>query len=989
MLPWWSTPVAVVLALTPAVLRWHWGRGLARLADDPALPERLLASQRRNQLAIFCATVGIVLLAPNSALWVMLLLLVAYLTAGYPLRKRLYNETWSVAAYLGFFSRLIVGAYGFWFLLLLAPTILSQLGRADWLAGAAIAGVLLAWNERAADVIRWCLRAQPITDPALVARFAQIVSAAKDVGSPALDYIDMGGGAVANALALPSLTRPGVLFSSTLLGLLDADETIAISAHEVAHLEYYDRRRLTAGKIFNNLLIVMAVSVTPLTRLFVPSLKGWSWLDVLIVVMFTLIIRAKDRQKNETASDLRGAELCGDPDALARGLTKLYTFARVPRRFDARRERNATHPSLARRIRDIRGAAGQAPAPLTNQTIVAAATGPASVLFAEGHLEWREMEGITHSLSYAHLSELRVQARASGAAGLIAVEKSGRRWELPLKRDDVASVQAVLDTIDGRLTGAGGNPAASTLPRLVALLTAVVALSTGQAAAGLVALLTTTYTQSRLLVASAAAAGSAGIVLVLELRPGTGPLHWLAFLLLCLASVLVGLARTTRRNEPQTVSDRPVKILGVVSALVVVWLVLDGADPIGLHQNIVMFPGAAVILFALGGALGADKRRNLRRAAPVALTIGAVVLGARSARFLDLFGNDPFLVRANEVPVQTISAEPQVEFAPPARIAEIRLSADAKTIAMLDEDASDGDKDDPTTFYVGPPGGRFEQIRADDLVLEENGRALVLNIRDDGADLREIEVTHPSVTVWQQHVADITSSGRLRLSSSREWQIVGLVRQQRIVRAVGHVGAAEAALTTWTVPANSEYGWMDAVSADGDGALYVENAYGSGPTAGSILGRWYTTLHAREESRLWHLNGASQSLAAHSRLSVHCTAGDPTSASLVCSAFDGERTRLAAVDPSNARITPIGAFDGRFRQYGSIGPGWISGWLNSTPVVVSPASSRALTVATRPLEWIRALAATGSTLASVSTTRSGCIIRIYRIARLDEQSARR
>ena len=231
MLPWWSTPVAVVLALTPAVLRWHWGRRLARLADDPALPERLLASQRRNQLAIFCATVGIVLLAPNSALWVMLLLLVAYLTAGYPLRKRLYNETWSVAAYLGFFSRLIVGAYGFWFLLLLAPTILSQLGRADWLAGAAIAGVLLAWNERAADVIRWCLRAQPITDPALVARFAQIVSAAKDVGSPALDYIDMGGGAVANALALPSLTRPGVLFSSTLLGLLDADETIAISAH--------------------------------------------------------------------------------------------------------------------------------------------------------------------------------------------------------------------------------------------------------------------------------------------------------------------------------------------------------------------------------------------------------------------------------------------------------------------------------------------------------------------------------------------------------------------------------------------------------------------------------------------------------------------------------------------------------------------------------------------------------------------------------------
>jgi len=341
------------------------------------------------------------------------------------------------------------------------------------------------------------------------------------------------------------------------------------------------------------------------------------------------------------------------------------------------------------------------------------------------------------------------------------------------------------------------------------------------------------------------------------------------------------------------------------------------------------------------------------------------------------------------LPLQTISAEPQVEFDAPARIAEIRLSADAHTIAMLDEDASDTDLDDPMTFYVGPPGGPFEKIEADDLGLEDNGRALVLNVRKDGVDVREIEVTNPSVTLWQQHVADITSRARLRVLGSREWQVLGLVRRQRIVRAVGHVGDAHAALTTWAVPENSGYGWMDAVSADGDGALYVESAYGSDPMAGSMLGRWYTALRAREESRLWHLNTASQSLTAHSRLSVHCTTGDPSSASLVCSAFDGERTRLAVVDPSDARITPIGAFDGRFRQYGSIGRGWISGWLDSTPVVLSPASNRALTVAARPREWIRALAATGSTLASVSTTRNGCIIRLYPIARLDERSARR
>jgi hypothetical protein len=309
---------------------------------------------------------------------------------------------------------------------------------------------------------------------------------------------------------------------------------------------------------------------------------------------------------------------------------------------------------------------------------------------------------------------------------------------------------------------------------------------------------------------------------------------------------------------------------------------------------------------------------------------------------------------------------------------------------MVDEDASDGDVDDPVTFYVGSPGGPFEQIEADDLGLEDNGRALVLNVRKGGVDLREIEVSHPSIPLWQQHVADITSWARLRISGGREWQVLGLVRRQRIVRAVGQVGEAHAKLTTWSVPEASEYGWMDAVSADGDGALYVESAYGSDPMVGSILGRWYSALHTREESRLWHLNNtASQSLIAYSRLSVQCRAADQASASLVCSAFDGERTRLAAVDPTSARITPIGAFDGRFRQYGSIGPGWISGWVNSTAVVVSPASNRALTVAARPGEWIRALAATGSTLAAVSTTPDGCIVRLYPIVRLDERSARR
>jgi hypothetical protein len=464
----------------------------------------------------------------------------------------------------------------------------------------------------------------------------------------------------------------------------------------------------------------------------------------------------------------------------------------------------------------------------------------------------------------------------------------------------------------------------------------------------------------------------------------------MAVLLLGLSPVLLALARTTRRGEPEAIRETPVRILAALAGLLVTWLVFDGLDPIRLHQNAVALPGAAVVLLALGGALAADRRRMLRRTAPAALALGVFLIAAGSVQFLDLFGRDPFLVAAGEVSLQTIGSDPLAEFAAPSRIAEIRLSSGARTIAMLDdEDAYDSDREETMTFRVGPPGGPFEQVRADDLALAEDGRALVLTVGDAGADLREIDTAHPSVALWQQHVPEITSSARLRLTGSGGWQILGLVRRQRIVRAEGRVGDANVTLTSWTVPSNDGVGWMDAMSAQGDGALYIESAIGSDPLAASIFGRWYSAVRAREESRLWQLSGSRQSLAARSRLSVHCTIGDPRSASLVCAAFDGERTRLAAVEPSTARITPIGTFRGRFRQYGAIASGWISGWLDSMPVVLSPAANRALTVQARPREWIRGLAATDGTIAVVSSTRERSIIRIYRLPRLDERAAQR
>ena len=167
--------------------------------------------------------------------------------------------------------------------------------------------------------------------------------------------------------------------------------------------------------------------------------------------LMAMAMRARGRQRQETACDLRAVELTADPDALIRGLTKLYTVARMPRRTEQQKERSATHPSLARRIRDIRKAAGVAPAALGGAQRFTSADGRTVVIFDDAEVRWVESEAVTHSLSYAHLSELRVDATPWRGTRLIALGAAARRWEMQLANSDVARLQGVLDVVDGRL----------------------------------------------------------------------------------------------------------------------------------------------------------------------------------------------------------------------------------------------------------------------------------------------------------------------------------------------------------------------------------------------------------------------------------------------------------------------------------------------------------------------------------------------------------
>ena len=235
----------------------------------------------------------------------------------------------------------------------------------------------------------------------------------------------------------------------------------------------------------------------------------------LAAILFSMAMRARDKQRQETACDLRAVELTGDADAMVRGLTKLYTVARIPRRIEQQTERSATHPSLARRIRDIRKAGGAPPVALGGAQSFTSVDGRTVVIFDDAEVRLAERDGVTHSVSYSHLTELRVGARPRRGPRFVALGAEARRWEMPLADSDVARLQAVLDVVDGKLADPPRPPAINPrIQNVAVLMAATMVLGLSQIAVAFVAFLAWVKPSLPLLVgAGLGALTAAGLVL--------------------------------------------------------------------------------------------------------------------------------------------------------------------------------------------------------------------------------------------------------------------------------------------------------------------------------------------------------------------------------------------------------------------------------------------------------------------------------------------
>jgi Zn-dependent protease with chaperone function len=977
-----SSALLALIAILPGLTSWWFGRRLRTLADDPILPERLTSYQRRNGFVLVLAAGTITVLSSASLVWTLPLVFVATYAGAFPLRQVLFAETWSLAAYLWFFTRLYAGLFGFWFVLAAVPALASAAGGAGWLAAVLLACALLVWNDRYAAFVRICLRTRPLDEGPFLDRCRQL-AAACSLPATRFERIDLHGGVIANALALPSRRGSSVLYTDTLLARLDSDEAAAICAHELGHLEHYHPQRLRRLHLISMALTVLAAAWTPAFRLMGMT-SGWTTAAWLGVLTAALVVRARDKQRQETACDAKAVALVGAEPTIS-ALTRLYTIARIPRRVDVQQDRSGTHPSLARRIRDIRKAAGSSPTPLETDASFTSPDGHTIATFERAALRWVGSDSVTQTVEYRHLSEIRIDARRGRTPRLMARGPEGRHWEMPLAASDLGRAQSVLDVVDSRL---GDVPAAPPIPfkftRLFTGVVTLIALMFGQFAVAVVALLASIRLATPLLAAAGLAAVTGGAT---TLRGGSSSFDLVVSLVfMLLGSGLLALA-WWQRNDPHANVGPILAVLAVCGFVAAASIALNGIDAVRIYQAALATPAALVWPVALAGALACSPARRARIGAAAVVSVAAVTSAVGSPLFLELAADDPFLVDAPAVRLVAVDTRVLKEFAVPASTSRLRLSPDGRTVAAFGQVPGAGDVS--STLHVGRIGDALTPVAADAVLFLDDAHVLTASSDRRGTTVRKVSVDAAGQVLWEQRVEDLLAPRLSFDQSGHRWRLTGWTADETMVRAEGAIDSAEIERMRWPAAATGEAA-VNAFTTSGTDALVVETRFDAGPFE-RLPPRWYVMLlmlqRYNQESRYWRIGPASRVELGMSRLGADCHAGLLAEDALVCSSFDGTRTRLFTLR-ADGRIHGLATIDGRFTSDRNIVPGWLSGWAESTPVAIRLATRDAFRL---PEDHgpVGHLSASADRLAAVTFAASGPTVRIYALDRAEARDAAR
>jgi hypothetical protein len=657
-----------------------------------------------------------------------------------------------------------------------------------------------------------------------------------------------------------------------------------------------------------------------------------------------------------------------------------------------------SHPSLKRRIQDIRAAAGTPPAALGEAAVFVSVDGATRVVFGDESVEFIEGASAAYRLRYDRLSELRIAAARTGDTSLLAADRSGHRWQMPLHVADVPRIQAVLDIVDTRVeTAAPPSTLQPMIVRAIVFVLFILSLNSGLFAVAMVLGLTLWRPDAPLLGAAGLAA-MAGAVLtwrdpapVFDVIPG-GFGAIVAAALFAAGALLFWLGYVRRSDEASRPGGTFVGVLAV--AAVMSWLLpivaSGGIDAVGLHQAARVWPSSVVLPLALAGAIVWSGRRTIRVASAAAVAASVIAAGVGSQAFLDRFGSDLFLVPATNVTVRALD-HPVQEFTLPFGVTRLQLSPSGRSVAAVGER-----HDARTTIHIGRAGEGLRPVDADGVLFIDDDRALIWAVDGTRTELREVPVTAPEAGSWQIRVAGLPTPSVSLDPNSKRWRLVSGAGVNAVEAREGVIGTEQIESYRWNMPQGHGLPFMP-IAQSGDRALVVEPRPDLSSPVTNPLGAFMFVLASGPHwrSTIWALGPDGATDLGTSRLELQCHFV-PLANEGACQIFDASRTRFFVMDARTRAIRPVASLPGRFYVSEEPQGSWINGWHHSGPVavrlapadaiqIVGPDGARAhvLAVSDRAAAgvWYHIAATSSIRVDPISDMTGASIVRIYSIER--------
>jgi hypothetical protein len=675
------------------------------------------------------------------------------------------------------------------------------------------------------------LEASPVEDAAVTARF-QAMQARSPVlaARPRTELLRAAprGGTWADAVGLPHPRHQRVLVADSVLQKLDLDELSALFAQRLAILELFQGPGLFLGALLRWLLPAIVGGVAFATVGRDPLHGPLLYLAWILAVNWAFAFTLARNGRREIAADKRAVELCGDPEALVRALSKLYGLANLPSRWDADTEQ-ALHAGLANRIRAIREGVGLPAGGLSEEIVLPssergrfAVFGPEQICFLDGVTDGdtdasalRQRAGSSRSFAYRSLSELHLSLRIGRGGTLRAVTRDGHQVLLPVADGDVKLARNTLEAIDGKL---GRTGVSHGRVKLQAVLAAAVILIGSQLPGlpgplALLAFLVFWRPQVAALLGTGVAAGSAGAFTLLQATCGGAAGLTVLGAALCLAggAALLVAARRQARLLPEATWRNyadAVLLLLVLAATSLPLAITLAVSPFPEMQS--MAGGGPAMVLGLGAVLLARYRaRLLARIAGGLLALAALapaLLG--SDTFHRLLGNSPLGADAPK-PRLTEARLAGRAITIPANVVVRELSPTGQRfIGHLNERGRRGGEADVSTFVIGNGAGEAHRLRAVALTFMTDSRLLAV-VKEAGSLLAVEVAPDGSRGSWQVALPPVeglklaATETRFRVIGDAETEdgepmmIEGTVGLPEVVTAHAPAAPAEGYRTGW------------------------------------------------------------------------------------------------------------------------------------------------------------------------------------------------